>query len=94
VLRDRPTGEGTFHRWWRRCLDETEVRYRNPHMTRHTFATNWLRAGGRLERLSLAMGHNSIRTTFDLYGHLDTGDVAADLALVESIRSKARNDAE
>jgi len=29
------------------------------------------------------MGHASIRTTFDLYGHLDTSDVAFDMALME-----------
>lgn len=50
---------------------------------RHTFATRWLRAGGRIERLSDAMGHASVRTTYDLYGHLDAGDVAADHALIE-----------
>lgn len=85
ITRSKPIGDGTFARWWRRCLDEAGVRYRNPHMTRHTFATNWLRRAGRLERLSMAMGHASIRTTFDLYGHLDSGDVAEDLALVESV---------
>lgn len=76
-------GEGTFKRWWADGLERAGVRYRNPHMARHTFATRFLQAGGRLERLSMAMGHASIRTTFDLYGHLDYGDVAADLALIE-----------
>jgi integrase len=75
-------GEGTFARWWRRCLTDAGVRYRNPHMTRHTFATRWLRRGGRLETLSVAMGHSSIKTTFDLYGHLDTRDVGADMLLM------------
>jgi integrase len=74
--------DGTFHRWWCRCIEAAGVRYRNPHVTRHTFATNWLRRGGRLETLSLVMGHASIRTTFDLYGHLDTRDAEADLAIV------------
>lgn len=83
VIRHSPIGEGTFSRWWAACLDDAGVRYRNPHTSRHTFATNWLRAGGKLERLSIAMGHASIRTTFDLYGHLDDGDTDADLALIE-----------
>lgn len=83
VSRARPLGAGSFDRWWRRSLAAAGVRYRNPHTTRHTFATRWLRRGGRLETLSRAMGHESIRTTFDLYGHLDTSDVAADMALME-----------
>jgi integrase len=83
VTRNKPIGEGSFDRWWNRCLTEAGVRYRNPHTTRHTFATRWLRRGGRLETLSLAMGHASIRTTADLYAHLDTRDMAADLALIE-----------
>lgn len=86
VDRSKPIGDGSFDRWWRRCIAQAGVRYRNPHMTRHTFATRWLRKGGRLETLCLALGHASIRTTFDEYGHLDTNDVAADLVLVESAR--------
>lgn len=83
IRRTQPIGDGTFDRWWRRCLSEAGVRYRNPHVARHTFATRWLRRGGRLETLSMAMGHESIRTTADLYAHLDTRDMAADLALIE-----------
>lgn len=75
VNRGTPIGEGTFARWWRRCLDEAGVRYRNPHTTRHTFATRYLRRGGSLERLSMLMGHASIKTTFDEYAHLVTADI-------------------
>lgn len=82
--RRKPIGDRSFDRWWERCLEEAGVRYRNPHVARHTFATNWLRRGGRLETLSLVLGHASIRTTFDLYGHLDMTDVSADLELVEA----------
>jgi hypothetical protein len=39
-----------------------------------------------METLSKAMGHASIATTVDLYGHLDLSDVARDLA-----RRGARN---
>lgn len=82
IARERPIGDGSFDRWWRRCLDETDVRYRNPHVSRHTFATRWLRRGGRITTLSTAMGHASLATTYDLYGHLDTRDLVADLALI------------
>ena len=83
VMRDRPIGDGSFARWWDRCLEQAGVRRRNPHMTRHTFATRWLQEGRKLERLTVAMGHSSIRTTFDLYGHLDDGDVDQDFAAIE-----------
>ncbi len=65
------------------------VRYRNPHTTRHTFATAGLRRGGRLETVSTVMGHASIQTMYDLYAHLDTPDVLADIALTEGSTVKS-----
>ena len=80
-----------------RVIEEASVKYRNPHCARHTFATHWLKRGGRIETLSKAMGHASIATTIDLYAHLDLSDLARDLAIVEgstkSIRGRTRNDA-
>ena len=86
ISRDTPAGEGTFHRWWERSLAAAGVSYRNPHVSRHTFATRWLQRGGRMETLSKAMGHASIATTVDLYGHLDVEDLARDLELIEAER--------
>lgn len=85
IKRDRSIGDGSFQRWWDRTLEAAGVRRRNPHMTRHCYATRWLRRGGRLETLSIAMGHSSIATTKDLYGHLDSSDVARDLLLMEAL---------
>ncbi len=82
IDRAKPIGDGSFDRWWGRSLDAAGVRYRNPHLTRHTFATNFLRGRGRLETLRIVLGHESIATTSDLYGHLDTRDVAFDMGLV------------
>jgi integrase len=56
VSRRKEIGEGSFYRWWKRCLDQAGVRYRNPHTCRHTFATRWLRGGGRLETVSVVHG--------------------------------------
>jgi integrase len=82
IAREKPIGDGSFDRWWRRCLETAGIRYRNPHVARHSFATRWLRRGGRITTLSTAMGHASLATTYDLYGHLDTRDLVADLALI------------
>ncbi len=84
VKRRDPVGEGTFHRWYERSVTAAGVPYRNPHTTRHTYATRWLRRGGRLETLSEQMGHASIATTSDLYSHLDQRDARADLAIIEA----------
>ena len=84
LRRDRAMGDTSFTNWYRLRLEAAGVRYRKPHTTRHTFATRWLRRGGRLETLSQVMGHESIRTTFDLYAHLDTTDIVRDLHLVEA----------
>jgi integrase len=49
--------------------------------------SDWLRRDGRLVTLSLQMSHASIKTTADLYGHLDLRDAAADLAHIEPAES-------
>lgn len=85
VERARPVGEASFARWWRSALDRADVDYRNPHVARHTFATRYLRAGGRLETLRTIMGHSSSRTTVDLYAHLDLSDARVDVLLLDTV---------
>ncbi len=43
-----------------------------------------------MDTLAKALGHASIRTTVDLYAHLATEDVAADLARVIAARETRR----
>jgi integrase len=80
VARHWPVGDTTFERWYRRCLTAAGVRYLKPHTTRHTYHELMRRAGLSLEERQLLMGHTSIRTTADIYGHLDFDTVAAKLA--------------
>jgi integrase/recombinase XerD len=47
-----------------------------PHTFRHTFATNYLRQGGDIVRLSMVLGHTQITTT-QRYLHLLTEDLSA-----------------
>jgi hypothetical protein len=45
-----------------------------------------------METLAKALGHTSVRTTVDLYAHLATEDVAADLARVMAARDSRLRD--
>lgn len=87
LRRKAPIGEGSFARWWERCIKTAGVRYRKPHSTRHTFATNWRRRGLAVDELQILLGHSSISTTSDLYIHTNVQDVADHMALIESLRT-------
>lgn len=56
--------------------DEKRNRYRF-HDLRHTFATNYLRNGGSLEKLRKILGHEKIQTTL-IYEHLIVDDLQED----------------
>jgi site-specific recombinase XerD len=49
----------------------------NPHAFRHTFATNYLRAGGDPHSLQRILGHADVSTTIRNYAHLVTDDLQA-----------------
>jgi integrase len=85
VRRTNPVSDDRFYRWWTACLEDAGVAYRNPHQARHTYASRWLRKGGSLSVLSEEMGHESIATTKDLYGHLDRKDKKAELRRLERL---------
>lgn len=77
-------GEGTFARWWRRVLEDAGIRYRNPHVARHTFATNWRRRGLGIDDIAVVMGHTSSAITSELYAQVTVEDVALRMALIEA----------
>lgn len=88
ILKRRdPIANTTMQKWWADrktgVLARAGVPYRNMHTTRHTFATRLLRAGARIENVKQLMGHTSIQTTVDLYGHLTVEDARAALSLLE-----------
>lgn len=72
-------GEATFARWWRSCLEQAAVRYRNPHTARHTYATRLRREGVTIDDVSHLLGHASINTTSDLYVHSRVDEIAVRL---------------
>jgi len=50
-----------------------------PHLFRHTYATWLLRQGAGMESVKELLGHASITTTVDTYGHLTVEDARATL---------------
>jgi integrase len=75
-----PIGDSTFSTWFQKHLARAGVEYRNPHTTRHTYHDLLQRFGIGLEERRILMGHASIRTTVDQYGHRSIDDVAGQLA--------------
>lgn len=71
----------TSFRWINVLYDDAEVNAEGQgmHALRHTYARLFLEAGGRLEELQHSLGHTSIRTTEEYYGHF-SDDAAATLA--------------
>jgi integrase len=78
----------TFWRWWNRCCDRAGVRYRKPHTSRHTYATKLIRATGNAAATQRALGHASVRTTIDVYTHLEVEDVARAIEAMEAAQRK------
>ncbi len=82
--RTEPLGSSSFARWYEDCIYAAGVKYRKPHTTRHTYADILRREGYDLEERQLLLGHESIRTTADIYGNLTIEDVARKMRGAES----------
>jgi integrase len=54
----------------------------SPHTGRHTFATRFLRAGGRIEVLQEILGHEDIKSTM-IYVHVDMARKKAEMDLMK-----------
>jgi integrase len=44
---DRALVDASMHMWWKRAVEASGIPYRNMHVTRHTYATEWRRRGWR-----------------------------------------------
>ena len=69
ISRRWPIGDTTFSRWYQTRLEQAQVRYLNPHTTRHTYHELMRMAKLDLEERQVLMGHVKISTTADIYGH-------------------------
>ncbi len=64
----------------------------NPHMFRHTHATELIRHGWDATLVHKRLGHASIQTTLDIYAHLDTNDLKHAYQHFLNNRSKQHGD--
>jgi integrase len=70
--------------WRRASLDPIGL-----HECRHTFASLLIAAGVNAKAITAYLGHASIQTTFDLYGHLMPGNEEEAVALVDAYLERA-----
>ncbi len=76
-----------FHEWWVRVVKAAGVRYRKPHLTRRTLATDLLDTGAELYMVKEVMGHSSTRTT-EAYIHSQRSRTRSAVELHGQYRSK------
>lgn len=74
--RSEELSTSAFHRWYGDSIEAAGVTYRKSHTTRHTYNEILRQLGYDLEERQLLLGHESSRTTADIYGHLSIEDVA------------------
>lgn len=67
VKRKTAISNARFDLWWKGALKAAGVRHHRPHLTRHTFATRMRELGLAMEEIQQLLGHESIRTTSDIY---------------------------
>lgn len=54
------------------------------HVGRHTYATNYIKAGGRAEVLQIILGHSSLETTM-IYVHMDKDDAINSADILDNL---------
>lgn len=79
------TDTGTFLDAFSRIQDKLEIKHRNVHAMRHTFATRALESGIKPIVVSRLLGHASIQITMDIYGHVIPDFAEQELEKMEEI---------
>lgn len=69
-----PLSYKTIDSLFRRLSKKIEIKV-NPHLLRHTHATELIRAGWDMSYVQKRLGHSDIQTTINTYVHLTTDDL-------------------
>lgn len=80
-----PPNRRTAHDWHAWALEDAGLRDMPLHSLRHTAATTWLATGHPLIFVQRQLGHRSITTTEEHYGHLETSFVQEAAARTEAL---------
>jgi integrase len=80
-----PPSRKTAHDWPEWAPQDAGLRDMPLHALRHTAATAWLATGHPLIFVQRQLGHRSITTTEEHYGHLETSFVRAAAARTEAL---------
>lgn len=72
--RGRPVTYAAVHDLVVRLRSRTGLAF-EPHMLRHTYATDLLRSGVDVSIVAKLLGHRSVTTTMDIYSHLTQQDL-------------------
>jgi site-specific recombinase XerD len=70
----RPMNYKALNQFFRQLEKKTDI-HAYPHLFRHTHATELIKAGMDIYHISKRLGHASIQTTLDIYGHLTKEDL-------------------
>jgi len=54
------------------------------HVSRHTFATSFLRAGGKIEKLQILLGHSSLQQVM-VYNHIVASEANKEIFLLDNL---------
>lgn len=68
----------SFEKRLRNLCDRAGIPHITPHQLRHFFATYELKDGADIKAVSITLGHASIRTTLDIYYHVDEQAIKVD----------------
>jgi integrase len=85
-----PPHRKTVHEWHEAALADAGIRDMPLHSLPHTAAAAWLAVGHPLIFVQRQLGHRSITTTEEHYGHLETSFVRGAAAQTEQATADAR----
>ena len=87
-----PPNRKTAHDWHEWALEDAGLRDMPLHSLRHTAATAWLATGHPLMFVQRQLGHRSITTTEEHYGHFEASFVQRAAEQTEALISAAAAD--